>query len=152
MYYSSKNYYKSIEPISIKVKEDINSPIPEMVIKDREPHKDSNNHIKTHSKNASKKEKAIDHEITYNRIDNSLPKNDINNTIVQKYIYNDSSDSRVEKYISALNSNKLKIMIRRYLQKEDPLVSMEKKREKIEKILESTESEELIEYKLRELE
>jgi hypothetical protein len=28
---------------------------------------------------------------------------------------------------------------------------MEKKREKIEKILESTESEELIEYKLREL-
>ena len=43
-------------------------------------------------------------------------------------------------------------MIRRYLQKEDPLVSMEKKSEKIEKILESTESEELIEYKLRELE
>ena len=152
LFYFSKNYYKTSEPIINKVEGELNSPIPERGKKDWEAHKDSKNHIETHSKNVPKKEKIIDHKKIYSQVEKSSPKNDINNTVVQKYIYNDSSDSRVEKYISALNSNKLKIMIRRYLQKEDPLVSMEKKSEKIEKILESTESEELIEYKLRELE
>jgi hypothetical protein len=152
LFYFSKNNDKAIEPISIKIEGDLNSPISERGKKDSESHKDRTNHIETHSKNVPNKEKKIDHKNYYSQVEKILPKNDINNTVVQKYIYNDSSDSRVEKYISALNSNKLKIMIRRYLQKDDPIVSREKKREKLEKILESTESEELIKYKLRELE
>ena len=73
---------------------------------------------------------------------------DIGNT----YNFPNDSKSRLEKYISALNSEQLKIIIHRYLQKDDPIVNLEKKREKVERILESTESEELIQYKLRELE
>jgi hypothetical protein len=61
-------------------------------------------------------------------------------------------ESRLEKYIVALTSEKLKKDIWNYLKKRDPLVSLDRKREKIEKILESTDSEELIEYKLRDLE
>jgi len=71
---------------------------------------------------------------------------------IKNYNFTDVSNERLEKYISALNSESLKKNIWKYINKKDHIVSMEKKREKIEKILESTESEELIEYKLRELE
>ena len=76
----------------------------------------------------------------------------IDNIPIKNYIFTDVSNERLEKYISALNSERLKNNIWKYINKKDPIVNMEKKREKIEKILESTESEELIEYKLRELE
>ena len=61
-------------------------------------------------------------------------------------------ESRLEKYIMALTSEKLKKEIQKYLKKRDRLVTLDRKREKIEEILESNESEELIEYKVRELE
>lgn len=61
-------------------------------------------------------------------------------------------ESRLEKYIMALTFEKLKEDIWKYLKKRDPLVTLGRKREKIKKILESNESEELIEYKVRELE
>ncbi len=62
-----------------------------------------------------------------------------------------NSEPRLEKYLQALKSESLKTSIRTYLQKKDPIISSERKRDKIERILESTESEELIQYKLREL-
>ena len=61
-------------------------------------------------------------------------------------------ESRLENYIMALSSKKLKKDIWNYLKKRDPLVTLDRKREKIEKILESNESEEFIEYKVRDLE
>jgi hypothetical protein len=76
----------------------------------------------------------------------------IDNIPIKNYKFTDVSNERLEKYISALNSESLKNNIWKYINKKDSIVSTDKKREKIEKILESTESEELIEYKLRELE
>ena len=82
----------------------------------------------------------------------------VKNYDIEKYnIYTSNEqvnplESRLEKYIVALTSEKLKKDIWNYLKKRDPLVSLDRKREKIEKILESTDSEELIEYKLRDLE
>ena len=76
----------------------------------------------------------------------------IDNIPIKNYNFTDVSNERLEKYISALNSESLKNNIWKYINKKDSIVSKEKKREKIEKILESTESEELIEYKLSELE
>jgi hypothetical protein len=67
------------------------------------------------------------------------------------YDWINNSEPRLEKYLQALRSESLKTSIRNYLQKKDPIVSSERKRDKIERILESTESEELIQYKLREL-
>jgi hypothetical protein len=101
---------------------------------------------------SNKKEMMIVPKETEKKIDKSTMKKEKETNIVQNYSFIDSSEARLEKYISALSSDKLKVSIHRYLQKKDPLVSMERKREKMEKILESTESEELIEYKLRELE
>ena len=99
-----------------------------------------------------KKNKPIIIKKIINKNLDNKPKNNEENIYLKNYNFTDVSSERLEKYISALNSEKLKNNIWKYINKKDPLVNTEKKREKIEKILESTESEELIEYKLRELE
>ena len=101
------------------------------------------------------KEKVPNKTGTDQVVSKSIKSFDIENHTKNIYIWNEYSnsiESRLEKYIMALTSEKLKKDIWNYLKKKDPLVTLDRKREKIEKILESTESEELIEYKLRDLE
>ncbi len=102
-----------------------------------------------------KKNKPIIVKKSTNKNIDSKPKineEKIQNIPIKNFNFADVSNERLEKYISVLNSERLKNNIWIYINKKDPIVSIEKKREKIEKILENTESEELIEYKLRELE
>lgn len=78
----------------------------------------------------------------------SFPK-ETENKVLEYYI--PQQQPRIHKYIDALQSNSLKQKIRRYLNKEDTLYTYEKKVEVLEKILEFTDSEDLIEYKLGNL-
>lgn len=58
---------------------------------------------------------------------------------------------KLENYIMSLESPILRRKIRAYLGKIDPLVSKEKKIQKVQDILENNDSEEMIEYKLRQI-
>ena len=109
-------------------------------------------HKKRPVENSNQKELNTLHSQSYDTDGSKLKRSEKYTNMAQNYYVNDFSQSRLEKYISALSSDRLKISIRRYLQKKDPIVSMERKQENIENILKTTESEELIEYKLRELE
>ncbi len=158
-----KYHHKNEEPRLIdNDKEEINPPIVDKSITYTEPQKSSTLRRETHPKKIDNKEKEWNLSIIKEKVilqkeskkysEKQIPKREENTISIHNYSNDDHSQSRLEKYISALSSDNLKASIRRYLKKEDPLVSQERRREKIEKILESTESEELIEYKLRELE
>ena len=112
------------------------------------------NDFENNKLNSRKNKSNIIEKNVNKNIDNRIivHEDKIDNIHIKNYNFTDVSNERLEKYISALNSESLKKNIWKYINKKDHIVSMEKKREKIEKILESTESEELIEYKLRELE